>query len=120
VSDLRAATPPARHLPFISALGAPPAVAAVTEFAPSIVTNGSTVEVRAAGKKLTFAARAEDCLRVLLSGHPVDLGGDGDLMTLAMHLIEEGLCEPLTAESRSAYTGLVPTAACLPALSTSA
>jgi hypothetical protein len=88
--------------------------------APSIITDGSMVEVRAAGKKLTFAARAEDSLRVLLSGHPVALSGDGDLMTLAMHLIEEGLCEPLTEESRSAYTGLVPTATCWPALSTSA
>jgi hypothetical protein len=37
-----------------------------------------------------------------------------------MHLIEEGLCEPLTDESLSAYTGLVPTANCYTTLSNSA
>lgn len=109
LSDLRASAPPARHLPYVSALGPPSAVAAVTEFPPLITATGSTVEVRAGGKKLTFAARAEDSLRTLLSGHPVPLAG-GDVMTLGMHLIEEGLCEPLTDESLSAYTGLIPAA----------
>jgi len=117
--DMRAATPPARHVPFISALGPPAAVAAVTEFAPSITAVGGVVAVRGGGKELTFAARSEEHLRALLSGHPVHLDG-GDLTTLAMHLIGEGLCEPLTAESLSAYTGLVPTASSLSRLSASA
>lgn len=119
LSDLRAATPPHRHMPFIAALGHPPAVAAVTEFAPSVTAAGGTVEVRGGGKKLTFAARAEGSLRVLLSGHPVHLDG-GDLTTLGLHLIREGLCEPLTDESLSAYTGLVPAASCSAGLSSSA
>jgi hypothetical protein len=49
----------------------------------------------------------------MLSGHPVDLtGADDDTRTLAEHLTKEGLCEPLTAESSSGYTDLVPTVAC--------
>jgi hypothetical protein len=119
LSDLRAAAPPARHMPFISALGPPQAVAAVTEFAPSVTVTEGAVEVRGGGKKLTFAARAEDNLRILLSGHPVHLE-DGDLMTLGMHLMEEGLCEPLTDESLSAYTGLVPAASSFSGLSNTA
>jgi hypothetical protein len=118
LSDMRAATPPARHMPFISVLGPPSAVAAVTEFTPSIAVDAGTVVVRGGGKKLTFAARAEEHLRVLLSGHPVHLDG-GDLTALGMHLIGEGLCEPLTAESLSAYTGLVPVANSLSRLSNS-
>lgn len=111
LADLRAATPPARHMPFVSAFGPPQAAAAVTEFAPAITADDDTVEVRAAGKKLTFAARAGEDLRALLSGHPVHLDSD-DLKALGMHLIREGLCEPLTDESLSAYTGLVPAVNC--------
>ncbi|MFB7484653.1 hypothetical protein ACFUEM_38470 [Streptomyces anulatus] len=52
--------------------------------------------------------RAEPGLRTLLSGHPVYLdGADADTTALADLLIAEGLCEPLTEISSSAYTGLV-------------
>ncbi|MDW6064285.1 hypothetical protein SAZ11_48070 [Streptomyces sp. FXJ1.4098] len=39
-------------------------------------------------------------------------GDDQDLTTLAEHLIQEGLCAPLTADSLSAYTGLVTPGTC--------
>ncbi|MER5869333.1 cupin domain-containing protein [Streptomyces sp. NPDC002044] len=108
LEELRASTPPARHTPHVPALGAPQAVAAVTEFAPVIARDGGTVQVSAGGKRLTFHQRAEPSLRALLSGHPVRLNGaDDDLITLANLLISEGLCETLTDVSSSAYTGLV-------------
>ncbi|MFJ4703717.1 JmjC domain-containing protein [Streptomyces anulatus] len=108
LDELRSNTPPARHMPFVTAFGKPEAVAAVTEFAPSIVRSGNTVEVRGGGKRLTFHERAEPGLRTLLSGHPVYLdGADADTTALADLLIAEGLCEPLTEMSSSAYTGLV-------------
>ncbi|WP_435598201.1 JmjC domain-containing protein [Streptomyces anulatus] len=108
LDELRSNTPPARHMPFVTAFGRPEAVAAVTEFVPSIVRSGTTVEVRGGGKRLTFHERAEPGLRALLSGHPVYLdGADADTTALADLLIAEGLCEPLTEISSSAYTGLV-------------
>ncbi|MDT0411093.1 MULTISPECIES: JmjC domain-containing protein [Streptomyces] len=108
LDELRAGTPPARHMPLVTALGSPEAVAAVTEFAPSVDRAGETVRVRGGGKELTFHTRAEPGLRVLLSGHPVRLdGADEDIVSLAGLLITEGLCEPLTDVSSSGYTGLV-------------
>ncbi|MFE7804468.1 hypothetical protein ACFU51_07365 [Streptomyces sp. NPDC057430] len=81
---------------------------AVTEFAPSIVRAGDTVQVCGGGKRLTFHERADPGLRALLSGHPVYLdGADEDTITLADLLVTEGLCEPLTEISSSGYTGLV-------------
>ncbi|MEU6254325.1 cupin domain-containing protein [Streptomyces sp. NPDC047043] len=109
MDQLRANTPPARHMPFIPTCGPADTVAAVTEFEPVITSSDSTVQVIAGGKRLTFHERAEPELRALLSGHPVRLvNGGEDLTTLARHLIEEGLCAPLTDESSWAYTGLVP------------
>lgn len=108
LDELRSNTPPARHMPFVAAFGRPEAVAAVTEFKPSILRSKSTVEVRGGGKRLTFHERAESGLRTLLSGHPVYLdGADADTTALADLLIAEGLCEPLTETSSLAYTGLV-------------
>ncbi|MFD5240726.1 JmjC domain-containing protein [Streptomyces tendae] len=108
LDELRSSTPPARHLPYVTAFGRPDGVAAVTEFAPSIVRSGDTVQVCGGGKRLTFHERAEAGLRTLLSGHPVYLDGTSeDIITLADLLITEGLCEPLTGESSSGYTGLV-------------
>ncbi|MEU4347009.1 cupin domain-containing protein [Streptomyces sp. NPDC023838] len=108
LDELRSSTPPARHLPHVAAFGLPDGVAAVTEFTPSIVRSGDTVQVCAGGKRLTFHERAEPGLRMLLSGHPVYLDGASvDITTLADLLITEGLCEPLTGESFSGYTGLV-------------
>ncbi|KUM99926.1 cupin [Streptomyces yokosukanensis] len=108
LDELRSSTPPARHLPHVAAFGRPDRVAAVTEFAPSIVRSGDTVQVCGGGKRLTFHERAEPGLRTLLSGHPVFLAGASeDITTLTDLLITEGLCEPLTGESSSGYTDLV-------------
>ncbi|MFD7017474.1 JmjC domain-containing protein [Streptomyces sp. NPDC059928] len=108
LDELRSTTPPARHLPHVAAFGRPDGVVAVTEFTPPILRSGGTVHVCGGGKRLTFHERAEPGLRMLLSGHPVYLdGASQDLTTLADLLITEGLCEPLTGESFSGYTGLV-------------
>ncbi|MFG3136459.1 JmjC domain-containing protein [Streptomyces sp. NPDC048211] len=108
LDELRSSTPPARHMPHIAAFGRPDGVAAVTEFAPSIVRSDDTVQVSGGGKRLTFHEHAEPGLRALLSGHPVHLdGASEDITALADLLITEGLCEPLTQVSSSGYTGLV-------------
>ncbi|MFI5751049.1 JmjC domain-containing protein [Streptomyces sp. NPDC051644] len=108
LDELRSNTPPARHMPHVAAFGRSEKVAAATEFAPSIVRSGATVQVCGGGKRLTFHERAEPGLRALLSGHPVYLdGAPDDITTLADLLITEGLCEPLTEISSSGYTGLV-------------
>ncbi|MET9550131.1 cupin domain-containing protein [Streptomyces sp. NPDC006627] len=108
LDELRSKTPPARHMPYVSAFGRPEGVAAVTESAPSIARAGDTIQVSGGGKRLTLHERAEPGLRALLSGRPVYLdGADEDTTTLADLLITEGLCEPLTEASSSGYTGLV-------------
>ncbi|MFJ7057923.1 JmjC domain-containing protein [Streptomyces microflavus] len=108
LGELRSSTPPARHMPHVAAFGRPDGVVAVTEFAPSIVRSGDTVQVCGGGKRLTFHERAEPGLRALLSGHPVHLeGASEEITTLADLLLTEGLCEPLTEDSSSGYTGLV-------------
>ena len=108
LADLRANTPPARRTPLIAPLGMPAYVAAVTEFEPVVTRHDGTVQIVAGGKRLTIDGRAEPEACALLSGHPVRLAdGSADLTTLAGHLIEEGLCEPLTDESLSGYTDLV-------------
>lgn len=109
LADLRANTPAARHIPHIPAFGAPEAAVAVTEFAPVITVSDTQVMVIGAEKRLTFAGRAEPGVRALLSGHPVSLAGaDQDVKDVAELLIQEGLCAPLTGESSSGYTDLVP------------
>jgi Cupin superfamily protein len=114
-------TPAARHVPYVPALGPLEAVAAITEYEPDITTTGDRVEVVAAGKKLTFAGRAEPALRVLLSGHPVPLqAADPDTQELARLLVEEGLCTTLSDESSSGYTGLLSPVTLSKVLSTSA
>ena len=108
LADLRASTPPARHVPYIAAFGPPEAAVAVTEFEPVITVSEAGVQVVGGEKQLTFAGRAEPGVRALLSGHPVYLqGADQDLKALAVLLIQEGLCAPLTGESSSGYTDLV-------------
>lgn len=121
LEDLRATAPSPRHLPYVPAFGALAGVSTITEFAPAITVTSNAVEVVTAGKRLTFAAHTESALRTLLSGHPVDLTDvDEDTKTLAEHLIKEGLCEPLTAESSSGYTDLVPLVSCSKLPSTAA
>lgn len=108
LDELRANTPPARHTPYVASLGALDTIAAVTEFAPVIRRVADTIEVIAGGKRLSLHSRVEDELRALLCGHPIHLAdGSRDLTTLATHLIKEGLCTQLNAESSSGYTGLV-------------
>ncbi|MEV4253852.1 hypothetical protein AB0J52_11875 [Spirillospora sp. NPDC049652] len=78
----------------------------VTQFAPHIDRHGSTIDVLAAGKKLTFKARAAAPLNALLSGAPVELT-DADTVTVATALMKEGICAPMTEELSLGYTGLV-------------
>jgi hypothetical protein len=120
---MREGMAPARHIPYVPALGPLSGAIAVTEFKPTIEPRpDGSIEVRAGGKKLLFAARAESLVRPLLSGHPVtfDSETDPDAIRLAKRLIQEGLCAPLTSESFSGYTGLVPTKTCSKQLSVAA
>lgn len=104
--------PPHRQVATFGIFGAPTAVACVTEFQPRLEQQGETIEVLAAGKKIMFAARAIPALRVLLSGHPVNLAeittATGvNTSVLADVLVMEGICAELTPELLSGYTGLV-------------
>ncbi|MFD9689866.1 JmjC domain-containing protein [Kitasatospora sp. NPDC059146] len=105
-------TAPGRHVPFLGISGPPRTVVCTTHFPPRIKENGDTVDVTAAGKKLTVAAKAVPSLRLLLSGRPVPLeraaatAGD-EIHEVAAILIKEELCAPLTDELSSGYTGLV-------------
>ncbi|MFD3325215.1 JmjC domain-containing protein [Streptomyces sp. NPDC058701] len=105
----------ARHVPATGLFGKPAAVVCVTDFEPVIEQHHDTVEVLAAGKKLTFAGKAYPALALLLSGHPVDIADAAektglDVEQLAEILLKEELCTELTPALSSAYTGLVTTA----------
>lgn len=65
--------PPHRHVATRSLFGTPTAVACVTDFPPYIERDNTTITVVAAGKRMTFTARAEPAVRPLLSGDPVNL-----------------------------------------------
>ncbi|MFJ9609283.1 JmjC domain-containing protein [Kitasatospora sp. NPDC101176] len=103
---------PGRQVPFLESFGGLDAVVCTTHFAPRITEHGGTVGVTAAGRQLTFAAKAVTALRLLLSGQPVVLEqaaasvGD-EVREVAAILIKEELCAPLTDELSSGYTGLV-------------
>jgi hypothetical protein len=63
------------------------------------------------GKELTFAAKAEPALRLLLSGNPANIdqitettGVNADV--LARTLLNEGLCGELTDELAEGYLGV--------------
>jgi len=103
-------TPP-RHVATRGVFGPPVAVVCVTHFPPRVERRGHIVEVLAAGKRITFAARAAPALRQLLSGHPVSISETTettgiDAAPVADALIKEGLCAELTDELSSGYTGL--------------
>jgi hypothetical protein len=105
--------PPPRQVATGGVFGPPSAVVCVADFPPRVERHESTVHVMAAGKKVTFAARAEPALRPLLSGHPVDLSKvtavtKVDAAAIAAPLIEEGVCAEMTEALFSGYTGLVP------------
>lgn len=104
--------PPHRHVTTFGIFGAPAAVVCVTEFPPRLEQCGDAIEVFAAGKKITLAARAAPALRMLLSGHPVNLSeattATGiDAGMIADVLVTEGICAELTPELLSGYIGLV-------------
>jgi hypothetical protein len=107
--------PPPRQVATFGVFGPPKSVVCVTDFPPRVERHDQTVDVLAAGKRLSFSVRAEPVLRLLLSGHPVDLadvtaatGVDGGVV--AAPLIKEGVCAELTEALSSGCTGLVPTA----------
>ncbi|MFJ4680910.1 JmjC domain-containing protein [Kitasatospora sp. NPDC088783] len=105
-------TTPGRHVPFLGIFGPLDTVVCTAHFPPGITERGNAVQVTAAGKRLTFAAKALPALRLLLSGRPVPLAqaaataGD-EIHEVAEILIKEELCAPLTDELSSGYTGLV-------------
>ncbi|MEC3995274.1 cupin domain-containing protein [Actinacidiphila sp. DG2A-62] len=108
--------PVPRHVPFLDIFGPLEAVACITHFPPQVTDHGDTVEVTAAGKKLTFRAKALPALRLLLSGHPAHLTQaaaqvGAEVEQVAHILVQEELCATLTPELSSGYTGLVTNAA---------
>ena len=62
--------PPHRHVVTHGVFGTPDAVVCVTEFPPAVEQRNGTVEVRAAGKKITFAEKAAPALVLLLAADP--------------------------------------------------
>ena len=70
LTDIRNTSEPARHVPYVAAFGPLQGAVAVTEFEPVITATDASVLVEAAGKRLSFAPRAEAALRVLLLGSP--------------------------------------------------
>ncbi|SDX99718.1 Cupin superfamily protein [Saccharopolyspora shandongensis] len=93
------------------AFGPPEKLVCTTPFAPDIVETGEAVTVIAAGRRLRFAPAATQCVRLLLSGSPVDLADAAattgvDVHKLGAVLLEEGLCTEATPALCSAYTAL--------------
>lgn len=113
--------PPARYVHTGGLFGPVTDVVCVTPFPPHIKVSGDEVTVHAVGKRLRLARRAEDAVRLLLSGYPVSLervaGLTGiDATPLAETFMKEGLCAELTDALHSAFTGLVPATHCLSTL----
>jgi hypothetical protein len=101
-----------RHVSTFGTFGKPTDVVCVSEFPPRIDVRGDTVDVSAAGKVITFAAKAERALRTLLSGNPANLSevthaAGIDAAVLAETLMEVGLCAELTDELATGFNGLV-------------
>jgi Cupin superfamily protein len=106
--------PPPRQVATFGVFGPPKAVLCVTDFPPHIEHQETTVQVRAAGKKITFAARTAPALNMLLSGRPVELADVSaasgvDAAVVAETLIREGLCAELTEALSLGCTGMIPT-----------
>jgi Cupin superfamily protein len=109
--------PPPRHVATGGVFGPPSAVVCVADFPPTIEQHGAAVDVLATGKKITSVSRVAPALRLLLTGHPVELAevtaATGvDAVVLAEALIEEGICAELTEALSLGYTGQVPNGAC--------
>jgi hypothetical protein len=106
--------PSRRHVSTSGIFGPLTDVVCVTDFPPRFEENGDTVDVVAVSKAITFAARAEPALRLLLSGNPANIervaratGVNAD--ALAKTLVDEGLCAELTEELAAGFVGLVDT-----------
>ncbi|GAA3746663.1 JmjC domain-containing protein [Salinactinospora qingdaonensis] len=107
--------PTPRHVPYLPVFGPPTEIVCITEFPPKIEESSETVAVLAAGKKLTFTAKAGPALRSFLSGNPVRItevgeSTDIDAGQIAKILLKEELCAELTPELSSGFTGLVANA----------
>jgi hypothetical protein len=86
-------------------------VVCVTDFPPFIEVVGSEVRVLAGGQELTFKAKAEPALRLLLSGNPANVDKVGhmtglNVRSLADTLLDVGICAELTTELEGGYRGL--------------
>jgi len=106
--------PSRRHVSTSGVFGPLTDVVCVTDFPPRFEENGDTLDVVAVSKAITFAARAEAALRLLLSGNPANIERVSrvtgiDAAALAETLVAEGLCAELTGELAAGYVGLVDT-----------
>lgn len=102
--------PAARHVQTGGLFGPPSGLVCVTDFPPLIEHVGDHLRVTASGRQLTLHAKAEQAIRLMLSGAPVDIEQAAietgtDARELADILIREGLCAELTDELSSGYTG---------------
>lgn len=100
--------PVRRRVVTCGVFGAPTDVVCLTDFPPHIESHGETVVVRAAGKEITFAGRAEPALGLLLSGNPVNLeqvtrSTGIPAAVLAQTLLDEGICAELTDELAAGF-----------------
>jgi hypothetical protein len=107
--------PAPRHIPHLPIFGDLTDVVCLTEFAPYVHEADGVVTVQAAGKKITFAAKAAPALRMLLSGAPTHVADVAeqsgiDAAQLVDVLVKEELCAQLTPELSLGYTGLVTSA----------
>lgn len=109
--------PPPRHVATCGVFGQPSAVVCVADFPPVIEHHEEAVDILATGKKIIFVAWAAPALRLLLTGHPVELAEvtaetGVDAVVLAEVLIKEGVCAELTEALSLGYTGQVPNGSC--------
>lgn len=84
----------------------------MTNFRPDLEVRADVVIVRAAGRKITAPAATLPALRVLISGHPVDLVAladrtGTDATPLATALINAGVCAELTPALADGYEGMI-------------
>lgn len=103
--------PPRRHVRTAGVFGPATDVVCVTDFLPYIESAGSTVTVLAGGKELVFKPRAEQALRLLLSGNPANVMQVSRMTgvnatVLAEALLDAGVCAELTTEMEGGYLGL--------------
>ena len=104
--------PAGRHVATHGVFGSPMAVVCCSEFPPAVIEHDGTVEVSAAGRKVTFAIAAQPALRLLLSGRPVVVSALAastglDVTPVVQVLVEQGICAELDAELDAGYADWV-------------